>query len=73
MFRVLKLPPDSQRNFGQMKKYFEKMGAGDRLDGQKHPGMHKTWSVDYLIIVSGEIWLILDEEEVCLKAGDSCV
>lgn len=73
VFRVLELPPDSQRNFGQMKEYFEKMGAGDRLDGQKHPGMHKTKSVDYLIVISGEVWLILDEEEVCLKAGDVCV
>jgi len=73
VFRTLEVPPDSQRNFDTMKKYFEQMGAGKRLDGQKHPGMHKTQSVDYLIVISGEIWLILDEEEVCLKAGDTCV
>ena len=73
VFRVLELPPDSERNFGQMKEYFEKMGAGERLDGKKHPGMHKTKSVDNLIVMSGEVWLILDEEEVCLKAGDVCV
>jgi quercetin dioxygenase-like cupin family protein len=73
VFRTLEVPPDSQRNFDTMKKYFEQMGAGKRLDGQKHPGMHKTRSVDYLIVISGEIWLILDEEEVCLKAGDTCV
>ena len=46
VFRMLELPPDSQRNYDSMKKYFEQMGAGDRLDGQKHPGMHKTQSVD---------------------------
>ncbi len=73
VFRVLELPPDSERNYGKMKEYFEKMGAGERLDGQKHPGMHKTKTVDYLIVISGEIWLILDEEEVHLKAGDTCV
>lgn len=73
VFRVLELPPDSQRNYDQMKEYFEKMGAGERLEGQKHPGMHKTKTVDYLVVISGEIWLILDEEEVCLKAGDVCV
>jgi len=71
--RVLELPPDSERNYDQMKEYFEKMGAGERLDGQKNPGMHKTRSVDYLVIISGEVWLILDEEEVLLKAGDMCV
>ena len=73
VFRILELPPDSERNYSQMKEYFEKMGAGDRLDGQKHPGMHKTKSIDNLIVISGEVWLILDEEEVCLKAGDVCV
>ncbi len=73
VFRVLELPPDSERNYDQMKEYFEKMGAGDRLDGQKHPGMHKTKSIDYLIMMTGEVWLILDDEEVCLKAGDVCV
>lgn len=73
VFRTLEIPPDSRRNFDTMKKYFEQMGAGERLDGQKHPGMHKTNSVDYLIVVSGEVWLILDEEEVHLKTGDVCV
>jgi len=73
VFRVLELPPDAERNYDQMKEYFERMGAGERLDGQKHPGMHKTKSMDYLVIISGEVWLILDDEEVCLKAGDVCV
>ncbi|MBS28119.1 MAG: hypothetical protein CL566_04225 [Alphaproteobacteria bacterium] len=73
VFRILELPPDSERNYDSMKKYFESMGAGERLDGQKHPGMHKTCSVDYLVVIAGEIWLILDEEEICLKAGDACV
>ncbi len=56
-----------------MKEYFEKMGAGERLDGREHQGMQKTRTVDYLIVISGEIWLILDDSEVCLKAGDICV
>jgi quercetin dioxygenase-like cupin family protein len=73
VFRTVEIPPDSQRNYDTMKEYFEKMGAGERLDGQKHPGMHKTSTVDYLIVMSGEVWLILDEEEVLLKTGDVCV
>jgi len=31
---------------------------------------HRTDSVDYAIVVSGEIWMQLDKEEVHLKAGD---
>jgi len=73
VFRTLEIPPDSQRNFGAMRRYFEQMDAADRLEGKQHPGMHQTDSVDFLVIISGEVWMILDEEEVLLKAGDTCV
>ena len=32
--------------------------------------MHKTSTVDYLIVLKGEIWAILDDSEVCLKQDD---
>jgi mannose-6-phosphate isomerase-like protein (cupin superfamily) len=36
-----------------------------------HPGMHTTDTVDYDIIISGELWLELDDgKEVRLKSGD---
>jgi quercetin dioxygenase-like cupin family protein len=73
VFRTLEIPPDAERNYDEMRRYFEQMGASERLDGRKHPGMHKTNTVDYLIVVSGEVWLILDQEEVLLKQGDTCV
>jgi hypothetical protein len=43
-----------------------------RHDGAKarHPYMHRTKSVDYGIILSGEIDMLLDDSEVHLKAGD---
>lgn len=41
---------------------------------QYEPGVaerwHRTDSVDYAIVVSGEMWMQLDKEEVHLKAGD---
>ena len=38
-----------------------------------HPGMHTTDTVDFDVIVSGEVYLELDDgAEVLLKAGD-CV
>jgi len=36
----------------------------------RHPMMHRTRSVDYAIIISGEIDMLLDDGEVHLKAGD---
>jgi mannose-6-phosphate isomerase-like protein (cupin superfamily) len=39
-----------------------------------HPGMHTSDSVDFEYIVSGELWLELDDgKEVHLKAGDTVV
>ena len=38
-----------------------------------HPGMHTTDSIDFDVVLSGELWLELDDgAEVHLKAGD-CV
>lgn len=31
---------------------------------------HQTDSLDYAVVLSGEIWMQLDEEEVHMKAGD---
>jgi mannose-6-phosphate isomerase-like protein (cupin superfamily) len=39
-----------------------------------HPGMHTTDTVDIDLVISGEVWLELDNgEEIELKAGDSVV
>jgi quercetin dioxygenase-like cupin family protein len=35
--------------------------------------MHRTGSVDYAIILTGEIYMLLDNEDVHLKAGDVVV
>ncbi len=36
-------------------------------------GMHQTPTIDFGVVVSGEIWLELDDGEVHLKPGDSVV
>ena len=38
--------------------------------GGRHPVMHRTETVDYAVILEGELTLLLDEEDVDLKAGD---
>lgn len=40
-----------------------------RADG-RHKMMHRTKSIDYGIVLEGEIAMILDDSEVLLKAGD---
>ncbi len=38
--------------------------------GGRHPMMHRTETIDYAIVLSGEITMILDDQDVLLKAGD---
>ena len=39
----------------------------------KHPMMHRTRSLDYAVILSGEIDMMLDDTTVHLKPGDTVV
>jgi mannose-6-phosphate isomerase-like protein (cupin superfamily) len=39
----------------------------------RHPYMHRTRSVDYAVILTGEIDMLLDDSEVHLNAGDVVV
>jgi len=36
----------------------------------RHPGMHETKTVDYAIVLEGEVWSVLDNGEALLRAGD---
>jgi len=48
-------------------------GASTFGRGGRHPLMHRTETTDYAIVLSGEITMLLDDEEVLLKAGDVLV
>ncbi len=50
----------------------QRFDTGDALE-KDNPGMHTTRTIDYGIVLSGEIWLELDEGEVHLKSGDVVV
>ena len=38
--------------------------------GERHPMMHRTKSIDYAIVLSGEIWAVMDVGETKMRAGD---
>ena len=53
---------------------FDKVGAKHHLvDTAKHPAMHKTQTIDYIILLKGDVTLLLDEDEVKLKPHDVVV
>ena len=75
IFRVVEFPPDHTLAGFDRKAAFESMGAGHAMDrdASRHPGMHKTASLDYAIVLSGEIWALMDVDETLLRAGDVLV
>ena len=53
---------------------FKKIGASHyRVDTSKHPAMHKTDTIDYIILLEGDVTLILDKEEINIKPHDVVV
>ena len=77
--RVLDFPPESEalRNLSPQaaRAHFEELGAANAHTGSatRHPFMHRTETIDYGIILEGEITLILDKEETTVRAGDIVV
>jgi len=76
IFRVVDFPPDRDVLGGLDRgKAFIAMGARHAMDKSdvRHPGMHKTDTVDYALVLDGEIWALMDKGETLLKAGDCFV
>ncbi|MCL5951037.1 MAG: cupin domain-containing protein [Chloroflexi bacterium] len=77
-FRALELLPDDQ-DIERHKKIVERLhhtvGAKHMPtaeDYAKHPSMHRTDTLDFIVCVRGEIWLVTDTDEVLMQPGD-CV
>jgi hypothetical protein len=75
IFRIVEFPPDSTwKGQADASEAFDSIGAGHASDlNSDDPMMHKTSTIDYLIVIKGEIWAILEEGEVCLRPGDVMV
>jgi mannose-6-phosphate isomerase-like protein (cupin superfamily) len=53
---------------------FEKIGAAHhRVDTSRNAAMHETDTIDYIILLKGDVSLILDDEEVKLQPHDVVV
>jgi len=78
-FRFFTVNPDdpslsAAEREARVATYFAGMGAAhERVDTTRHPSMHLTKTVDYIILLSGEVTLLLDEEERDLKPFDVVV
>jgi len=75
ILRIVEFPPDSAwRDSADARAAFRSIGAGHAKDKtSSDPMMHKTSTVDYIIVLKGEIYAILDAGEKLLRAGDILV
>lgn len=75
--RIVDIPPDSeeflQHGADNMRHAFAQIGdaaASTVKRNSPHPLMHRTESIDYGIVLDGEMTLVLDDSEVPLAQGD---
>ena len=76
-FRVVEFPPLEPATEAKMEPNFLQNSVGERAPSKglpvTHPLMHRTRSVDYAVVLSGEIDMKLDDAVVHLKPGDVVV
>ncbi len=68
-------PEERERVLADMRERIRKAGLNPepgvvRDPGGAHPGMHTTDTVDYAIVLSGEVYAVLEKGEKLLRAGD---
>ncbi|MBJ7442731.1 MAG: cupin domain-containing protein [Sphingobium sp.] len=76
--RVLDIPPEGDgirtMSLEEARAHFAEVGAHDASahdgEGSRHALMHRTETIDYGIVVEGELVLIMDEGETTVRAGD---
>lgn len=78
--RVIEFGPESSWignvDADRAKAVFGSLGSPDATTGIEkppHPLMHRTKTVDYGIVLSGEIYLVVDKGETLLMPGDIVV
>jgi hypothetical protein len=79
ILRIIDIPPEakdatlSASKAGEVLSSVGLAAARSAHSKNRHPLMHRTETIDYGIVLFGEVVLILDDAEVTVKAGDVIV
>ena len=69
LLRVVDFPPDETYDTAHLARFLDEHGVRDKSDA-RHFWFHKTQSLDYAIVLDGEIYALMDEGETLMRAGD---
>jgi mannose-6-phosphate isomerase-like protein (cupin superfamily) len=73
VFRIVEFPPVGPEVDKMDNDHLHHQIGGDapkRGLPPSHPFMHRTRTIDYAIVMDGEIDMLLDDSEIHMKAGD---
>lgn len=77
IFRVVEIPPEqSMGSVLDADQAFEQLGSRNRPsaeDRDRHPTMHRTDSIDYLVVIKGRMTMLMENGEAHLEPGDCIV
>jgi mannose-6-phosphate isomerase-like protein (cupin superfamily) len=77
LFRIVEIPPERNlRDKIDTGATFAALGSHrvpTQEDSGRHPSMHATDSIDYLVVISGEMHMLMEDGEVLLQQGDCIV
>jgi mannose-6-phosphate isomerase-like protein (cupin superfamily) len=70
--RVLDIPPEAEG--ADLDTVFENIGATDaKVSSERHRSFHRTETIDFGIVLSGEIVLLMDEGQTTVRPGEIVV
>jgi ketosteroid isomerase-like protein len=75
VIRIIDIPPEADDPAERKRQAAATFGklfadAEHRSDDKRHPGMHITESVDYAVVIEGELTAIFDKDETVMRPGD---
>ena len=69
LLRIVDFPPDDLYDKAVLTEFLDANGVRDK-GKPRHFWFHKTESLDYAIVLEGEIYAMLDEGETLMRPGD---
>jgi len=79
LYRAVEIPPDAhdadehRRVFAQLNAAVGQKIAPTAAESARHPTMHRTDTLDCITCVIGEVYLVIDTDELLMRPGDTVV